>query len=604
MKKKNGLRNLLSGLSVRRKLTMGFGVVFLILLISLGASAWSILTIGDQVDQYSRYTYPLTTYNVSAQRDMTSVQRYLLMAIFEKESGQDFKASLAASEESVQSFISNIDGFASHQRSSANDENIAQIMEYVTEAENARTKMLDWLNDSSDKNTTTVYKVFYDEFVPPFSSMAKLLQDMDAVGAQKAAIQKETSQSIILQSWVMLVSILVISILAIFGIIYTLTKAILTPVKEIEAVYQEMAKGNLHTNIVYESKDELGIMAESIRVTNAGLIRYIEDISEKLTSLSQGNMDIEVNLDYTGDFSVIKQALTNTVKSLNNTMLVIHAASEQVNTGAGQVSDASQALASGATEQAATIEELTSAVQSVTQKAEQNTVAVRQATEYVAKAGAGVVESNNRMKNLNQAMKEISQSSEEISKVTKLVEDIAFQTNILALNAAVEAARAGEAGKGFAVVADEVRNLAAKSAEAAKQTADLIQKSTATVSDGERFASETLNLLVEVEEKANMVGDAIKKIEIASLEQTNAIVEINQGLSQVSAVVQNNAATAEESSASSEEMAAQAETLREQVSRFKLSERKMTSDNSVAAYSTPSQEQGNIMDASDMNGKY
>ena len=174
------------------------------------------------------------------------------------------------------------------------------------------------------------------------------------------------------------------------------------------------------------------------------------------------------------------------------------------------------------------------------------------------------------MQHLNTAMKEIGESSQKISKITKLVEDIAFQTNILALNAAVEAARAGDAGKGFAVVADEVRNLAAKSAEAAKQTADLIQISTATVSEGERLASETLKLLETVFEKAKVVSRSIEDIEHASTEQASAIEQINLGLSQVSSVVQTNAATAEESSAASEELAAQAQTLQQEVGKFKL----------------------------------
>ena len=165
--------------------------------------------------------------------------------------------------------------------------------------------------------------------------------------------------------------------------------------------------------------------------------------------------------------------------------------------------------------------------------------------DYVEQAGKGVTESNKHMQNLNTAMREIGTSSQEISRISKLVEDIAFQTNILALNAAVEAARAGSAGKGFAVVADEVRNLAAKSAEAAKQTSELIQKSVLTVSEGERLADETLKLLVTVSEKAQMVDHAVREIESASSEQAAAIEQINQGLSQVSAVIQTNAARRE-----------------------------------------------------------
>lgn len=606
MERKKGLRVLLKGLPVQWKLTAGFGVVLILLLISMGTSVWSISSIENQVELYSKYTYPLTTYNLTAQREMVSVQRYLLMVILEKESGEDYQSSLDLSGKSAENFMTNLEEFAAHQRSQANDNNIAQVRQYVTEAENARNKILELIKDPSNKDTKAAFDVFQNEFLPPFSQIATLMEDMNAFGGQKEVEQKETARSIISQAWIILLLALAFSVLFTVGVVFVLTRAILIPVREIEAVYKEMAKGNLHTRVLYESQDELGSMAESIRTTNAGLISYIEDISAKLTSLSHGDMRIMVDLDYAGDFAAIKQALINTAAALNNTMLVIHTASEQVNSGAGQVSDASQALASGATEQAATIEELTSSVQSVTQKAERNTAAVRQATEYVEKAGAGVNESNGRMRSLNHAMKEISQSSEEISKVTKLVEDIAFQTNILALNAAVEAARAGEAGKGFAVVADEVRNLAAKSAEAAKQTADLIEKSTATVTEGEKFANETLRLLEDVAEKASMVGQAIKEIESASLEQTDAIMEINLGLSQVSAVVQTNAATAEESSASSEELAAQAQTLREEVSRFKLLDKNAVSYINAASRSDQEQEpvKKAAPNAGDVPGKY
>ncbi|RKD28474.1 methyl-accepting chemotaxis protein [Lacrimispora algidixylanolytica] len=570
MNEKKATKVFLKRLPVKWKLTVGFGIVFAILIISLGTSAKSISSIGNQVDMYSRYTYPLTSHNLAAQVDMYSVQRYLMMAILDKTAGKDYQASLDLSNQSVEGFKSNMDFFASHQRSKANDENIAQIMQHVTEAEAARAKIIDMIKDPSKKDGKAAYDVFQNEFVPTFNKIAKIMDDMNIVGNQKEALQKQTAKNIVSNAWIVLAIVLVSAIAATIAVINILVRAILIPVTEIEEVYKEMAKGNLHKQIHYESNDELGRMAVNIRETNTRLVTYIEDIIDKLTRLSKGDMCLTVDLDYIGDFAVIKQSLLKTTAALNSTMLIIQTSADQVNSGAGQVADASQALASGATEQAATVEELTAAIQSVTEKAEKNTVSVRKATEYVALAGEGVYESNDHMKNLNAAMKEISQSSEEISKVTKLVEDIAFQTNILALNAAVEAARAGEAGKGFAVVADEVRNLAAKSAEAAKQTAELIQKSNAKVSEGEKIASQTLILLNDVAEKAAMVDEAIKEIEADSQDQTDAIIQINQGLSQVSSVIQTNAATAEESSASSEELTAQAQILRGELTKFNL----------------------------------
>ena len=174
------------------------------------------------------------------------------------------------------------------------------------------------------------------------------------------------------------------------------------------------------------------------------------------------------------------------------------------------------------------------------------------------------------MVKMTKAMEHIGEVSSQIAGIAKVIEDIAFQTNILALNAAIEAARAGAAGKGFAVVADEVRNLAAKSAEAAKRTAELIRSSTAAVDDGCLISTQTAKILDEVREKARMVTESIAKIEGASAEQAAAIEEIKNGLHQVSIVVQTNAATAEENSAASEEMSAQAVTLLNEVEKFQL----------------------------------
>lgn len=184
--------------------------------------------------------------------------------------------------------------------------------------------------------------------------------------------------------------------------------------------------------------------------------------------------------------------------------------------------------------------------------------------------GKGVTENDKRIQNPNITMREIGASSQEVSRISKLMEDIAFQTSILTLNAAMEAARTGSAGEGFAVVTDEVRNLTAKSTEATRQISELIQKSVLTVSEGGRLADEALELLVTVSKRARMVDHAVREIESVSSEQATAIEQTNRGLSQVLAVIRINTATAEESSASSEELAVQAQALRSEVSRFKL----------------------------------
>ncbi|WP_312060369.1 methyl-accepting chemotaxis protein [Anaerotignum sp.] len=571
-KEKKGSKVSLKNLTVRWKLSVGFFAVFLILMTSIGTSVWGIKNVSDQITLYSKFTYPLTRANLSAQRDMTSCQRYLLLSIIQKDLGENYEDSLTLADESAKSFKINFGEFSTNQRNNANDANIAEIEQNLTKAVEARESIYKLLRTAEQQNAKQAYVIFQRDYLPTFNKIGSIMEQMNDVGDEKALQQKDAADRVVLEAWILLVVTVSIALLAVIGVIFVLTKAILTPVREIESAFREMAGGNLRAQISYESNDELGRMANSIRATNAMLSAYIDDISAKLGQLSRGDMHICVDLDYVGDFTAIKLAMIETTTKLNQTMLLISDAANQVNAGAGQVSDGAQALSSGATEQAATIEELNASITTVSEQAVQNATNVRQASEYVEQAGQGVEESNIHMQHLNISMKEIGESSQKISKITKLVEDIAFQTNILALNAAVEAARAGEAGKGFAVVADEVRNLAAKSAEAAKQTADLIQKSTETVAEGERLASETLKALDRVSEKARMVSSSIEQIEHASMEQAGAIEQICQGLTQVSAVVQTNAATAEESSAASEELAAQAQTLQEEVGKFRLHE--------------------------------
>ncbi|WP_099204017.1 methyl-accepting chemotaxis protein [Scatolibacter rhodanostii] len=384
---------------------------------------------------------------------------------------------------------------------------------------------------------------------------------------------------------------------------------IVKPVTNLVNRIVALSEGNLHSEVPeVHTGDEIEVLSQSFTVTVQALNSYIEEISFILGQLDQGDCTVETKQEYKGDFVQIKDSLKKIITNLNTTFTAIQDSASQVASGSDQVSSAAQALSSGATEQAATVEELGASVASVAQQAEYNTSSVSNATNYVEQASNGLAESIQRMEKLSAAMNEISESSQEISKITKLVEDIAFQTNILALNAAVEAARAGSAGKGFAVVADEVRNLAAKSAEAAKQTAALIQKSVVSVSEGEQLSIDALKLLDVVSEKSGLVDRSIREIESSSIEQASAIEQINQGLSQVSAVVQNNAATAEESSASSEELAAQAQILQTEVSKFKLvaAEKRSGSfldESSLASQTNPTENTLNDV-FSDSTGKY
>lgn len=379
---------------------------------------------------------------------------------------------------------------------------------------------------------------------------------------------KRTSDSNTSIALLLLVILIVVNVIGVIGAILLgrkISNSICVPISRVADAAGDIALGRVDIDLSdVNSKDETGLLAAAFTEMLEGIRKQVK-VAELI---SNGDFTQPVPLRSNED--VLGLSLQKIEDDLSSTLHIIRAAADQVNSGSEQVSAAAQALSSGATEQAASIEELNASIVSVAQQAEQNAISVKKAMDYVQEAGAGVQEGNKRMQDLNQAMREIGASSQEISRITKLVEDIAFQTNILALNAAVEAARAGSAGKGFAVVADEVRNLAAKSAQAANQTTELIQKSVSTVSQGEQLAEETLKILITVEEKAQMVDQSIREVEASSSAQAVAIEQINDGLSQVSAVIQTNAATAEESSASSEELATQAQALQSEVVKFKL----------------------------------
>lgn len=365
-----------------------------------------------------------------------------------------------------------------------------------------------------------------------------------------------------------------------------ISKMISKPIGDVVGAAKRIALGHVDVSLEnISSKDETGQLANAFNEMVESIRRQVAAAE----SISQGDFTKEVPLRSEGD--ILGIALQNISTGLSQTLLMINAAADQVNTGAGQVSLSAQELAFGATRQAATVEELSASISRVEKQAGQNEANVRKATVYVKEAGDGVGQINENMQKLHGAMRDIGASSEKISSVTKVIEDIAFQTNILALNAAVESARAGEAGKGFAVVADEVRNLATKSSEAAKQTADLIGHSVRTVSEGEKYASAGTLILKTVSEKAQLAVQAIQEIEVSSSQQVSAISEINYSLGQVSSVVQNNAATAEESSASSEEMAAQAHMLQQEMAKFKFHSENQMPDAEVVFYN-PAEEAG------------
>ena len=304
----------------------------------------------------------------------------------------------------------------------------------------------------------------------------------------------------------------------------------------------------------------------------------INKLSEVLSRMVTGDLTVNYHedsadkeiLELQENFKAISEGLMGALSSLNDILSQVDLAADQMSGASGEVANTSQSLASGASEQASSLEEISASVTEISGQTKKNAENADEANLLAKQARKKADDGNSLMQEMLSAMNDIKDSSSNISKIIKVIDEIAFQTNILSLNAAVEAARAGKHGKGFAVVAEEVRNLAQRSAKAAKETTDMIESSIIKVNNGTKISNETAESLTEIVEAVTKVTQLVEEIANSSREQTHGITELTQALGEVENVTQSTAASAEESASASEQLSSQAEQLKVMIKRFKI----------------------------------
>ncbi len=446
-------------------------------------------------------------------------------------------------------------------------EEVAAIEEELEVVKGLRDEIMP---DCKSNNDVVAYELYTDKLSLSIEKINALIDSIIEYTLDESSTVYTDSVDEIQLIIVILVVFSIVNIIVGIALAGIRTRHIVNGVSQVEKAANQMAAGNLDVNITYVSDDEIGELAESMRVFASRNKSVIHDIDKFLSRLAEGDLtaDTENENLYAGDFESILISMREFIVKLDMVIKNIYEAANQVAAGSAQVSDGAQALSQGATEQASSIQELAATIHTISDEVNTNAENAKKSTDMTNDAGMEMAEANKQMEQLVEAMEEISSSSEATKKIIKTIEDIAFQTNILALNAAVEAARAGAAGKGFAVVADEVRNLASKSAEAAKNTTKLIESTVAAIEKGSGLVSEAADKMNMVSEKAAHVAKLSDQISAASKSTADAVEQVTVGIEQISGVVQNNSATAEESAAASEELSGQAELLKNLVSEF------------------------------------
>ena len=430
-----------------------------------------------------------------------------------------------------------------------------QAMKQVQAGE--QSAAVDYVYGEEYKDSITKINALKEQFLATLDE--RTLQEVDALTHSSSMIQ-----------FLMVIALAMVGTLQLISM-WVIRRKILRPVIAVRDQMGEISQGNLSAEFGFRSDtSEIGMLVASIHETKGELRKYISDIDNKLSEMAQGNMNLSIDSSYRGEFLPIQDAMRQILDGLNDALSRIHQTAGKVSDRSERMAVSAQTLSDGAVQQAAAVEELSAGIQDISDQVKRTSKDADNARKSAVETESQLAVCSQKMDALSSAIADISESSDQISGIIKTIEDISFQTNILALNASVEAARVGAAGKGFAVVANEVQQLAAKSAESAKNITDLIVNSVRLVQYGTSLSGETMTALTNVVSSSRQSAELVEHIADSAKQQAESLSQLTEGMENISAVVQTNANTAEESASSAQELHHHAERLQAAVRHFQL----------------------------------
>lgn len=554
-------------LKIKKKISRTFTIVLALFVVTVITAIFGLTYGGRQFKDFYEYSYTLSNKTLDIRRGIQTSIKALGLSML-TEDPADSENYIEEAETQMNAVRDGLQWLSDNYR--GDKANIEDALNKLNAIKSVREQIQSLAAENKNSEAS---ELFFNEYNPTLLEVRDAMTAMDEKTTELADSTYKSAYAVQIIIEIVAVIICIATILIVLYLAKRISASISEPIIEIENAARMMAEGEFeNVHIEYESKDELGSLADSMRTTIDRIGSYMSMITDGLSQLAALDMNVKRQEEFLGIFRLVQDSIRKLIGSLNSSIGEIAQSADQVNIGAGQMAENAQSLAEGATEQASAIEELTATVENVTEMARTSAQAAAESADRTLKAVENAQEGKESMDELVQAMANITEVSLNIQNIIGAIEDIASQTNLLSLNASIEAARAGEAGKGFAVVADQIGKLAADSAQSAVETRELISKSLQEIEGGNTITQKTVTVLEGIIQEMGGFAEMAKTTSDSSNSQAHLLAQIQEGIEQIATVVQNNSASAQESSATSEELSAQAEGLKTIVNQFTLKE--------------------------------